>query len=351
MGAIKLALSYNDVLLVPQLSSIRSRSEVDLSTTIAPGIKLKIPLISANMDTVTGVEMAVALYKLGGIGFIGRFDPPNIQAGKIAEIKKKGGESIGVIGVKDDYIKRSEMLLKAGSIALHLDIAHAHATHGLEVIRAVKKKYPKVPLIAGTVATYQGAFDLFKAGADTLKVGIGAGTTCVTRVATGHGVPQITVVMEAVRAKDKFKNRFVIADGGAANSGDIVKVLAAGASAYEGGNWAAGTDEAPGRIINKQGIFYKEYNGSTSPEEKARQIEKDSANKKPHYAIHVEGVEAMVKYKGPLEEVVDSLCAGIRSGFSYSGAKNIKELWKKAQFIQITDAGFSESKPHDVYLR
>lgn len=351
MGPIKLALSYNDVLLVPQYSKLKSRSEVDLSTQIAPDIKLQIPLISANMDTVTGVEMAASLYKLGGIGFIGRFDPPKIQANKIAKIKKMGGQSIGVIGVKDNYIERAEMLIKAGSIALHLDIAHGHSSHALEVISKCKNHFPKVSLIAGTVATHKGAYDLLNAGADTLKVGIGAATICITRIATGHGIPQITAVMEAVRAKNEFTNRFVIVDGGAANSGDIVKVLAAGANAYEGGSWAAGTDEAPGKIINKNGIFYKEYNGSTSFEEKQRQIKKDSSNKKPHYAIHVEGVEAMVKYKGPLKEVVESLSAGIRSGFSYSGAKNIKELWKNAEFVQITGAGYAESKSHDVYLR
>jgi len=351
MGPIKLALSYNDVLLVPQYSEISSRGEVDLSTQIAPDITLKIPLIAANMDTVTGVEMAVSMHKLGGMAFIGRFDPPNIQANKVAKIKKKGAESIGVIGVKDDYLKRAEMLLKAGSIALHLDIAHAHSAHGVKVIRDVKKAYPKVTLIAGTVASYKGAFDLLEAGADSLKVGIGAGSICITRIATGHGVPEITAVMEAIRAKNKFKNRFIIADGGASNSGDIVKVLAAGASAYEGGSLFAGTDETPGTIIRKNGIFYKEYNGSTSPEEKVRQLKKDSTNKKPHYSIHVEGVEAMVKYKGPLSEVVDSLTAGIRSGYSYSGAKNIKELWRKAQFIQITGAGYRESQSHDVILR
>ena len=243
------------------------------------------------------------------------------------------------------------MLLKAGSIAIHLDIAHAHATHGIEVVKAVKKKFPKVPLIAGTVATYDGAFDLMKAGADSIKVGIGAGSICITRIATGHGVPEITAITEAVRAKGKFKNKYIIADGGAANSGDIVKALAAGASAYEGGGWAAGTDEAPGKIINKNGVFYKEYNGSTSLEEKQRQLEKDASNKKPHYSIHVEGVEGMVKYKGSIAEVVDSLTAGIRSGFSYSGARNLQELWKKAQFIQITSAGMAESKPHDIILR
>lgn len=350
MKPIKLALSYNDVLLVPQFSRIASRTEVDLRTKIAPNIELQIPLIAANMDTVVGEEMAVAMYKLGGMAFIGRFDKPEIQADKIAKIKKLGGESIGVVGVKDDYIKRSEMLLKAGSIALHLDIAHAHSAHGLKVISDIKNKFPKISVIAGTIASYEGALDLYKAGADTLKVGIGAGSICITRIATGHGVPEITAVMEAVRAKSKFKNKYIIADGGAKNSGDIVKVLAAGANAYEGGSIFAGTNETPGRVIKKNGILYKEYNGSTSPIEKERQLKKDKSNKHSSYVLHVEGVNAMVPSKGPVRDVVDGLLSGIRSGYSYSGAKDIKELWENAEFIQITSAGYGESIPHDVIL-
>ena len=190
MKQIKVGLSYNDVLLIPQYSSIKSRSEVDLSTKITPDISLKFPLIAANMDTVTGVEMAVAM------SYIGRFDEPEIQANKIAEIRKKGGESIGVIGVKGDYLDRAEKLLKAGSLALHLDIAHAHSAHALEVIKNCKKRFPKASMIAGTVATYGGAYDLFKAGADSVKVGIGAGSICITRINAGSGVPQITAIME-----------------------------------------------------------------------------------------------------------------------------------------------------------
>ncbi len=343
-----LALSFNDVLLIPQYSGIKTRSEVDLSTKIAPDIKLRIPLISVNMDTVTGVEMALAMDKLGGIGYIGRFDPPDMQAEKIAEIKKKGGRSIGVIGVKDDYLNRAEKILKAGSIALHLDIAHAHSFHAIEVVKECKKHFPKVSMIAGTVATYEGAYDLFKAGADSVKVGIGGGSTCITRIMAGSGVPQITAIIETDRARKKFKNRFILADGGATNSGDILKALAAGADAYQGGSYVAGTDEAPGKIITKNGVLYKEYNGSTSPNEKRRQLEKDKSFKTNTYSLYVEGVHAIVKYKGSVKGVIEGLCAGIRSGFSYSGASNINEFHKKAQFIRITAAGLRESYPHDV---
>ena len=206
-------------------------------------------------------------------------------------------------------------------------------------------------MIAGTVATYQGTKDLIDAGADSIKVGVGAGSICITRINAGSGVPQLTAVMEASRAARKYKNKFIIADGGAATSGDIIKGLAAGASAYEGGSWCAGTDEAPGKLIEIHGVTYKEYNGSTSVEEKKRQLEKDDSHKDKSYALHVEGVAGMVKAKGPLKDVVASLCAGIQSGLSYSGARSIPEFWKKAQFVQITSAGLNESQAHDLIVR
>lgn len=350
MGKIAFGLSYNDVLLIPQYSAIVSRAEVELKTIITPGVELKIPLISANMDTVTGVEMAIAIDKLGGLGFIGRFDPPAVQADKIAQIKKAGGRSIGVIGVKDNFLKRAEMLLEAGSLAIHLDIAHAHSLHAIEAISKFKNKYPRISLIAGTVATYQGAYDLFKAGADSVKVGIGGASICTTRIQTGCGVPQITALMEAVRAKKKFKNKYILADSGATNSGDIVKALATGADAYQGGSIFAGCDETPSETIEINGLKYKEYNGSTSRREKLRQLLKDKSHKSESYHLHIEGVEAMVPYKGPLNKIVDELTAGIRSGFSYCGAGNLRELWENAEFIQITEAGLNESRPHAAHL-
>ena len=352
MPRITPALSYNDVLLVPRYSKIRSRNEVDLSTTIAPGIDLRIPLISVNMDTVTGIEMAVAMDRLGGIGLIGRFDSPEVQAAMVREIVAQGARCIGVIGVKDDYLRRSELLLEAGSSGLHLDVAHAHSEHAIEVIAACKARWPEQPFIAGTIATYEAALDLYEAGADSLKVGIGAGSICITRINTGAGVPQITAIMEVARARDeRFPDRYVLADGGAANSGDIVKALAAGADAYMGGSLFAGTDEAPGEIVEVAGKLFKHYNGSTSPDEKRRQLTKYEEYKHDRYHLHVEGVNAMVPAKGPVATIVDNLLAGIRSGLSYAGAFTIAELHERAEFVQITGAGYAESQSHTVTVR
>ena len=209
-----------------------------------------------------------------------------------------------------------------------------------------------MPFIAGTIATYDAAIDLYQAGADSLKVGVGGGSICITRINAGSGVPQITAISECVRARnDKFPDRYVLADGGAANSGDIVKALAVGADAYMGGSLFAGTDEAPGEKIVIDGRMYKEYNGSTSRAEKLRQIEKDAAGKHEKYVHHVEGVEALVPYKGPVGDIVEGLCAGIRSGLSYSGARTIAELHHKAKLIRITPAGLRESQSHDVIAR
>ena len=352
MPVIRHGLAYNDVLLVPRYSRVRSRNEVDLSTVIAPGITLAVPLLSANMDTVTGAEMAIAMDRLGGIGFVGRFDAPEVQARTVQTISDAGARCIGVIGVKDDALRRAELLLAAGSQGLHLDVAHAHSEHAIEVTEECKRRWPDVPLIVGTIATYEAAIDLYEAGADTVKVGIGAGSTCITRINTGSGVPQITAIMDVARARaERFPDRYVIADGGAVNSGDIVKALAAGADAYMGGSLFAGADEAPGETVEVDGAHFKHYNGSTSREEKLRQLAKYEAHKHERYHLHIEGVEAMTPAKGPVAEIVEALCAGIRSGLSYSGALTIPELHERAEFIQITGAGYQESQAHDVLVR
>ncbi len=343
-----IALSFDDVLLVPQKSTIVSRTEINLSTQIAPNIKLSIPLISMSMDTVTGVDMAIAIASFGGIGFLPRFDLPEIEADKVKKVKKAGQKVVAAIGLRDDYLKRAEMQVRAGADGITLDIAHAHTTTALEAVSKFKNKFPKIPMIAGTIATYEGAVDLFKAGADTVRVGVGAGTICTTRIVAGSGVPQITAILEANRARKQFKNKYVLGDGGAAKSGDIIKGLACGADAYMCGSLFAGTDEAPGKIITKNGVFYKKYDASTSSAAKNVQIKKDNNGRKPHFNLHVEGVESLVKYKGPVKDVLEQLCAGIRSGLSYSGAHDIKEFQKKAKFIRITAAGLRESYPHDV---
>lgn len=352
MPSIRLGLSYNDVLLVPRYSRVRSRNEVNLSTTIAPGISLGIPLLSANMDTVTGAEMAIAINRLGGMGAIGRFDAPETQAQTVQTVTKAGARCLGVIGVKDDSLSRAELLIAAGAVGLHLDVAHAHSAHVIEITETCKRRWPNVPLIVGTIATYEAAIDLYEAGADTVKVGIGAGSICITRINTGAGVPQITAIMDVARARaERFPDRHVIADGGAVNSGDIVKALAAGANAYMGGALFAGCDEAAGELVEVDGRSFKQYNGSTSPEEKLRQLAKYGDHKHEHHHLHVEGVEAMVSAKGPVAGIVQSLCAGIRSGLSYAGASSIAELHERAEFIQITGAGYRESQAHDVLVR
>ena len=352
MPVIRQGLAYNDVLLVPRYSRVRSRNQVDLSTVIAPGVALAIPLLSANMDTVTGVDMAIAMDRVGGIGVIGRFDAPAAQAGTVQAVTDAGARCIGVIGVKDDALQRADLLLAAGVCALHLDVAHAHSEHAIEVTEACKRHWSSVALIVGTIATYEAAVDLYEAGADTVKVGIGAGSTCITRINTGAGMPQITAIMDVARARaERFPDRYVIADGGAANSGDIVKALAAGADAYMGGSLFAGTDEAPGEIVEVEGALFKHYNGSTSREEKLRQLAKYESHKHEQYHLHVEGVEAMTPATGPLAGIVEPLSAGIRSGLSYSGAFSIPELQERAEFVQITGAGYHESQPHDVMVR
>lgn len=345
---IKLALSYDDVLLVPKYSQINSRSEVDLSTEIAPNIKLKLPLISINMDTVTGVEMAIAMGKLGGLGFLPRFDTPEVQAEKVSKVKAAGVIAAAAIGCKNGFMDRAEKLVNAGATILTLDIAHGHMQKSLDATSQMKQHFgDKVAIISGVVATYEGARDLFKAGADSVRVGLGPGTICTTRIVTGFGVPQVTALLEAARAAREFK-KTILADGGTKNSGDLVKGLACGASAVVSGSQFAGTDEAPGDIIEVGGRMYKEYNGSTSAVEKERQMKKDNSDKDSNYIKHVEGVAAHVPYKGPVANIIESMEAGIRSGLSYAGAKNIPELWEKAEFIRISPAGMQESRAHDV---
>lgn len=335
---IPLGLSFDDVLLIPQRSEIDSRAEVNLKAQIAPNFFLNFPIIATNMDSVTGVNMAVAMSEKGGLAFIPRFDGPEIEAQKIAAVKLKGARVFATVGLRDDCLDRAKLCVKAGADGFLLDVAHGHMIKVLEGIKILKNKF-NLPLVAGTVATEGGATDIFSAGADCVKVGVGAGSICITRIMAGAGVPQITALQWASQAAKKFKNKFVLADGGIKNSGDIVKALAAGANAVTLGSLLAGTDEAPGEIIEKNSVIYKEYNGSTSKTEKERQRRND---------LHIEGVEALVKYKGPVGEVLDQLCAGIQSGLSYCGARNIAELWKKAQFIQVTNAGYRESGAHDM---
>ena len=346
---IPLALSYDDVLLVPQYSELDSRNLVDLTTFISPNLTLKIPLISANMSDVTGVELAVKLGQLGGLGVIPRFMTAEEEADMVSEVKKSKVKVGAAIGLRNGMFGRAETLINAGADILVLDVAHGHMQMTIDAVKNFKNKFPKIDLIAGNVATYDAAVALYEAGADSIKVGVGPGSICTTRIATGSGVPQLTAILESAKAAKKFK-KTLIADGGTKNSGDVVKGLAAGASAIMAGNLFAGTDEAPGTKVEIDGKWYKNYNASTSATEKEKHLKRDLSEYKKNYTKQIEGVESLVPCKGPLTDIVEHLTANIRSGFSYSGANNINNLWQRARFVQITTMGRRESDAHDVLL-
>lgn len=335
----ELAYSYDDVLLVPQRSDINSRSEVDLSTNITPNVKIANPLISSNMSTITNAGFAIALGKQGGLGIIPRFMSPEEEANEVVKVKKEKILVGAAVGVKEGNTKRAEMLVKAGVDLLVLDVAHGHMLQAIEMTKKLKQTFKDVGLVSGNAATYEAADDLFSAGADSVKVGVGPGSTCITRTQTGCGVPQITAVIDCARAARKHK-KTLICDGGMKTSGDIVKGLAAGASAIMTGHMFAGIKETAGKIITKNGVKYKEYNGSTSIAEK----EKRTAG----IITHIEGVASYVPYVGELEPNLNNILDNIKSGLSYVGAKNIAELWQKAKFIRISPMGFKENGAHDV---
>jgi IMP dehydrogenase len=302
------------------------------------------------MTDVTGVEMAIALGKLGGLGVLPRFMPIDEQAQMANKVKKENVPLAAAVGVREDSLDRAKALVDAGVVVLFLDVAHGHMQMSLDMTNKLKNEFKdRVDIVSGNVATYEGAKALFEAGADSVKVGVGPGAICTTRIETGSGVPQITAVMESVRAAKEFK-KTVICDGGIKNAGDIVKGLAAGASAIMAGSKFAGTDEAPGKIVHIGGKKYKEYKASTSIKEKKNHIKKNGDALSPNYIKQIEGIESIVFYKGPLKEVVYRMVAGIKSGFSYSGAKNIEELWQKAKFVRISAMGLLESGPHDVIV-
>ena len=347
---IPLALSYDDVLLVPQYSTVNSRNEISLKTQISKRIILDIPFISANMSDVTGVEMAIAMAKLGGLGVIPRFLPSDEQADQIAEVKKANVIVGGAVGARNGIVERAEKIIKAGVDILFIDVAHGHMQKTLDATSKLKNIFgEKIDIVSGNSATFEAANDLFKAGADSVKVGVGPGSICTTRVETGSGVPQITAILESAKAARKHK-KFIIADGGVKTSGDCVKGLAAGASAIMAGSIFAGCDEAPGELIMRDGEKFKVYNASTSLTEKTKHSKLNDKETEKHYIKQIEGVESIVHYKGSLLSVIDRLTANIRSGFSYSGANDIYSLWKKAKFVRMTEMGVRESGSHDVLL-
>ena len=476
--SIREGITFDDVLLVPKFSDISSRTQTDLSTKLSKNITLNIPLISANMDTVTESTMAVTMARQGGIGIIHRFLTIQEQANQVLKVKRSGSvmienpylvsqdetistaldimaekevsgllvidsesslvgilterdvlfESIdstklvkelmtkdvitskpginvdeskdilksnrieklplvdddqkihglyttqdilntenypiashdskgrplvgAAVGVKGDFLERTEALLEAGTDAIVVDIAHGHSENAISTVKNIKKAFPDCELIAGNVATAQGTEDLINAGVDAVKVGVGSGSICITRVITGSGVPQLTAVLDCAEIGKKYDIP-IISDGGTRTSGDATKALAAGASSVMLGSMLGGTDESPGSTISKNGKRYKIYRGMASlAAARGRKSKEtglvDLGDDLNDYVA--EGVEAFVPYKGSVTDILTQITGGIRSGLSYCGGHTIQQMQENAEFIKMSGAGFAESKPHDVDL-
>lgn len=472
-----IGLTFDDVLLVPRRSGVRSRKDTDTFTWLTPGIRMAIPVISANMDTVTEARMAIAMAQEGGIGILHRFMSIDEQAEMVRKVKRaeslvvdhplsigpqtsiqearqrmleadvgglmvtdtdnlllglvttrdillardaqapvssvmtprerlvtahcdesletarqklfehrieklplvdeedrltglitvqdivkiqehpnatkdqRGRLRVGVaIGTRQDDLQRAITCVKSGADVLVVDIAHGHSEHTIQMIRKLKEALPGTPVIAGNVATAQGVADLVEAGAQAVKVGVGSGSICITRVVTGFGVPQLTALADCAEVGQQLGVP-IIADGGIRTSGDIVKALAAGASSVMIGSLLAGTDESPGAQVIREGRRYKIVRGMASltanVERKAMENEGIIAEEEWGEVV-AEGVEAIVPYRGAVKDTIHQLVGGLRSGLSYAGAHTIEELWQAAEFIRITGAGQKESGVHDV---
>jgi IMP dehydrogenase len=339
MDDLRTGLSYGDVLLVPQRSPVDSRGDVDLTTQLTPDITLENPLVSAAMDTVTETDLAIALAEAGGIGTIHRFLTAAEQADEVATVKDADQPVTAAVGIDEDYVKRTELLVEAGVDAVVVDVAHGHLERTIAAVTDIHEAFPDLDLVAGNVATPEGVEDLAAAGADCVKVGIGPGSHCTTRKVAGAGVPQLTAVDDCADvARDLGVT--ICADGGIRTSGDAVKALMAGADTVMLGSLFAGTAEAPTEIIEVDGMRYKRSRGmatTAAAEERSDKGENVTAD---------EGVEGLTPYKGPVADVVEEFCAGIRSGLSYCGGHTIPEARASAEFIRVAASAQEREGAH-----
>jgi IMP dehydrogenase len=351
--------TFDDILIVPAFSDIESRSEIDTSVDFL-GLKLSVPIISANMDFVTGYQMADRMYELGGLGIIHRFHPSLDDYKKeLQSLDVIGNPVFFSVGIRDlqeslEFVKWAvDTLPKIGGVCI--DVAHGHHAKVGELCEAIKgntiPEVAAIKVIAGNVATYEGAKFLYESGADGIKVGIGAGSVCTTRTVAGVGVPQWSAILECAAIKDEVDGLAIIADGGMRSSGDIAKAIAAGADVVMLGNMLAGTDEAPGDLVGDDyygarhdGSFgiverpkYKRYRGQASFGSNGEKYVK-------------EGIEGMVPYRGPVEPIIQQIKAGLQSSMSYVGARNIPEFWNKAKVVKVSGHTLSENhtrvEPH-----
>ena len=348
MGTIKDSLTFDDVTLVPGYSSVLP-SETATFTKLNSSLTLKIPLMSSAMDTVTESKMAVALSKAGGLGVIHRNLSIEKQIAEVKKVKKNKCLVAAAIGVNAKDLERAIELNNAKVDLIIIDTAHGHTKKVMEMIKKIKKKIKNCTLCAGNIATGKAAKFLADSGVDIVKVGIGPGSICTTRLVAGIGVPQLSAVMVVKKALRNYKTR-IISDGGIKFSGDLAKAIVAGADCVMIGSLFSGTSESPGKIFKKNGKLYKNFRGmgsvgamSVGSSDRYYQKRfKDISKYVP------EGVEGMVKFKGPVQKIIYNLIGGLKSSMGYLGAKTIQDLQKNGEFVKITKAGFYESMVHNV---
>ena len=350
MELIKEALTFDDVLLVPKYSAVLP-SDTNLNINLSKNLNLKVPFLSAAMDTVTESKMAISIAHKGGLGIIHRNLSIDEQVKEIKEVKNKKLIVGGAVGTTNEDLLRAKSILDAGADLIVIDTAHGHSEKVIKILNKIKKIISAVPICVGNIASGEAALKLYNEGADILKVGIGPGSICTTRMIAGIGVPQITAVME-VKKSLKNKKIKIISDGGIKFSGDIIKGLAAGADAIMMGSIFAGTEESPGKKFKYKNKFYKSYRGmgsigAMSAGSSNRYFQKNHKDKSKFVP---EGVEARVEYKGSVGKILYQLKGGLRSSMGYIGAKNIYDIQKKAKFVKITKAGFYESMVHSVEM-
>lgn len=357
------AYTFDDLLLVPNYSSILPK-DTSLKTKLTKRISLNIPIISAAMDTVTSYEMAKVMSLLGGLGVVHKNMSIEEQSNIVKELKKIVVDTnvypnacltsdnklltAAGIGIANDVMERVTALVNAGVDVLFIDSAHGHTFNVIELLKKLKLLYPQIDIVAGNIATGVAAEQLINAGADAIKVGIGPGSICTTRIVSGIGVPQMTAIFDCYEIASKY-NIPVIADGGIRYSGDIVKALAGGADVVMIGSLLAGTDEAPGELIIINNKEYKQYRGMGS----LSAMQKGSADRyfqSSNQKLVPEGIESLIPYKGKTEDIIYQMTGGIRSGLAYCGSSNLKMLKEKANFIVQTVNGLKEAHPHDLEI-
>ena len=350
MVSIKESLTFDDVLLTPQYSEVLP-ANTDISLSLTKKINLKVPFLSSAMDTVTESKMAIAIAQAGGIGVIHRNLSIKNQVKEIIKVKNKKLFVGAAVGTSNEDLDRAKSLVANGCDLIVIDTAHGHSKKVINMLSKIKKIEKGLSICVGNVATGEAAKKLYDYGADIIKVGIGPGSICTTRMVAGIGVPQISAIMNVKKAL-KNKKIKIISDGGIKFSGDIAKALAAGADAVMIGSLFAGTDQAPGRIIKKHGGTYKYFRGMGS----IGAMNKGSADRyfqskqKDTSKYVAEGVEGYIKYRGSVDKIIYNLIGGLKSSMGYLGAKKVTELRKNPKFVKITKAGFYESMVHNIDL-